>query len=188
MEILPKGGKLQLDIVSKQETGSSKYYFGAGWDNPNGPVDLDLVAAALTGGKLAKDDNFTYYDQKKTPGVLLSKDNTTGDGDGDDESIVIDTGALADDIDGIAIGLICYSADHDFSNAPNPHFRVVDGDQESGEQMGDVQPGSGAASDTVLVGFMLTKGDSGWNLEVIGDFHAKGSETDAIKGFAELYS
>ena len=187
MEIIAKGGTLELDVVSKQETGSSKFYFGAGWDNPNGPVDLDLVAAALTGGKLANADNYTYYAQKKTAGVLLSDDNTTGEGDGDDESIVIDTGALADDIDAIAIGLVCYSGSADFSNAPNPHFRVVDGDQESGEQMADVQPGSGAAGDTVLVGFMLTKSDSGWKLDVSGDFHASGNGTGAIEGFAKLY-
>lgn len=188
MQILEKGQTLNLDIVSKQEgaAGSHDFYFGMGWDNPNGPVDLDGVAALLVGGKLVADSDLIYFGNMKAAGIEISEDNQTGEGEGDDESIVIRTADLADNVDGVVIGLACYSSGADFANAPNPHFRVCDGDNENSPQIADVNAGNGAAGDTVLVGFHLVKTPEGWVLNNDGQFFAKGTGTDSIRGFAEL--
>lgn len=189
MDILPKGEALALDIKSKQEApaGQRKFYFGAGWDNPNGPVDLDIVAVALRGGKLTKDTDLVYFNnQNGSPGLALSDDNRTGDGDGDDESIVIDTAAIPADVDAIAVGLVAYSATN-FSKAPNPHFRACDGDQETSEQIADVPAGSGGPGDTGLVAFRLERVADGWELRNVATFHQLGNGTDAVRGFAKLF-
>lgn len=186
LQIIPKGETFQLDVVSKQ-SGPKSYYFGAGWDNPNGPVDLDIVCAMLVGGKLTGNDNFVYFSNRTAPGVNLSEDNTTGEGEGDDENIVIHTSELPADVDKVVIGLAAY-AGADFGNAPNPHFRVCDGTEESSEQIGDVVVGNGASGDTVLVGFALKRNGEGWELENVGEFHQKGTGVNAIQGFGGLFS
>lgn len=188
LKIVEKGASLNLDIASKNPTESPKtFYFGAGWDNPNGPVDLDIVCVALKDGRLQSQEDLIYFSNRSRPGISLSEDNTTGEGDGDDESIVINTSELSDGIDGLVIGLAAY-AGADFSNAPNPHFRACDGATEQSEQIADVTAGAGNGGDTVLVAFRLSKEADGWTLTNVGEFFAKGIGRDAIKGFAELYS
>lgn len=187
IEVLEKGASLELDLVSKQE-GPKSYYFGAGWDCPNGPVDLDIVAVALRGGKLAKQSDLVYYGNRTgVPGIALSEDNTTGEGEGDDESIVINTAALESDVDRIVVGLACYRG-ADFATAPNPHFRACDGNQESSPQITDVPAGNGESGDTVLAAFQLDREANGWKLTNIGTFHKKGNGVGAIQGFAGLFS
>lgn len=188
IQVIEKGATLNLDIASKNQEGDGKkFYFGAGWDNPNGPVDLDIVCVALNDGKLTSQSNLIYFGNKTAPGIQLSEDNTTGEGDGDDESIVIDTGSLEAGISTLVIGLAAY-AGADLHSAPNPHFRACDGDNETSEQIADVPAGAGTTGDTVLVAFKLDKTDAGWVMSNVGDFHAKGAGKDAIKGFADLYA
>lgn len=186
LQVIEKGATFELDIVSKQE-GPKTYYFGAGWDNPNGPVDLDIVCAALVGGKLSNQSNFVYFGNRNAPGIALSEDNQTGEGEGDDENIVINTDEVAADVDKIVVGLAAY-AGADLHSAPNPHFRVCDGSEESSEQIGDVVVGGDAtAGDTVLVAFTLSRGANGWSLENNAQFHQMGQGSDAIRGFGGLF-
>lgn len=188
LQVIEKGATFELDIVSKQE-GPKTYYFGAGWDNPNGPVDLDIVCALLTNGKLSGNSNFVYFGNRNAAGVALSEDNTTGEGDGDDESIVINIAGVADDITSIVVGLAAY-AGADLHSAPNPHFRVCDGGVEESEQIGDVVVGGDTTpGDTVLVAFTLTRlvDNSGWSLENNAEFHQMGQGSDAIRGFGGLF-
>lgn len=186
LQVIEKGATFELDVASKQE-GPKTFYFGAGWDNPNGPVDLDIVCALLVGGKLINQNNFVYFGNRNAAGVALSEDNTTGEGDGDDESIVIDTEQVASDVDSIVIGLVAY-AGADLHSAPNPHFRVCDGSVEESEQIGDVVVGGETADgDTVLVAFTLTRGANGWELVNNAEFHAMGQGSAAIKGFGGLF-
>ena len=182
--VIEKGATFDIEIQSKAK---SAFYFGAGWDNPNGPVDLDIVCVRLTGGKLASQSDLVYFGRRNASGIALSEDNQTGEDEGDDESVVIDTRELGDGIDSVVVGLAAY-AGADLSTAPNPHFRVCDGDKENSVQFGDVSVSGGAkAGDTVLVAFKLAKGDNGWTLENIGEFHKCGAGGDSIKGFAALY-
>ena len=186
-EIIEKKAVFELDVMSKQE-GPKVYYFGAGWDNDNGPVDLDIVCALLVDGKLSDQSNFVYFANRDAQGVALSEDNQTGEGDGDDENIVIDTSKIADNVDKIVIGLAAY-AGADLSQATNPHFRVCDGAEESSPQIGDVAlSGNAQPGDTVLVAFTLSRGANGWELENNADFHAKGQGSSAIQGFGGLFS
>ena len=185
IQVLEKGQTFELDVASKQ-TGPKSFYFGAGWDNPQGPVDLDIVCVKLRDGKLTKNEDLIYFSNRSQNGVELSEDNRTGDGDGDDENIVISTDALESDVDSVIVGLVAYQG-ADFSNVSNPHFRVCDGHEETSPQIADVKVGGGVVGDTVLVAFILRRSPSGWALEDIAEFYNKGSGTDAIKGFAGFY-
>ena len=99
LQIIEKGQSFDLTVMSKR-AAPDKFYFGAGWDTKDGKaVDLDIVAVVLRGGKLTQQSDFIYFGNKQTTGVQLSEDNTTGEGDGDDEDIVIDTSALDADVE-----------------------------------------------------------------------------------------
>lgn len=185
LEIIEKGAKFDLTIQSKQQN-PTKFYFGAGWDNPNGPVDLDIVCASLVGGKLTQGSDLVYFSNRTSPGIQLSEDNTTGEGEGDDENIVIDTSLIPSNVDSVVIGLAAY-AGADLFTAPNAHFRVCDGDNEQSEQIGDIQLSGAVASDTVVSAFQLTRNGDNWDLENLAQFHQLGNGTGAIKGFGALY-
>jgi tellurium resistance protein TerD len=187
LEIISKGATLDLNIASKQE-GSGVFYFGAGWDNPNGPVDLDLVAAVCRGGKLTSGADMIYFGNRFATGVALSEDNTTGEGDGDDEDIVIDTSKLDADVDMIVIGLVAYS-NTDFVSAPNPHFRICDGAEEESPQIADVPVTEAAtAGDTGLVACTLSKNADGhWVCENTATMHKMGNGSTAIQNWGKLF-
>ena len=186
LNIIEKGQTFDLTIASKQTT-SGQFYFGAGWDNPNGPVDLDIVAAVLVGGKLVKASDFVYFGNRTAPGVQLSEDNQTGEGDGDDEDIVIDTMLLPADCDKVVIGLFAY-AGADLSNAPNTHFRVCDGTEETSEQIGDVTINADAvAGDTAVIAFELIRTATGWVLENKSTFQQLGAGSGGIQKFGAQF-
>ena len=109
----------------------------------------------------------------------------SGAGSAPGSAIIIDTGALPSDVDSIEIGLAAY-AGADLSGAPNAHFRVCDGSEESSPQIADVVVGDASPGDTVLHAFRLKKTDGVWSLENVGEFHAKGAAGAAIQGFAGL--
>ena len=186
-DIIEKGQKLDLSIVSKQES-TSEFYFGAGWDNPDGPVDLDIVAALLdSNGKLTKIDNRIYFNNRFQTGVTLSEDNTTGEGDGDDESIVINTSLVPADIQSIVVGLAAYNAPS-LAGSPDAHFRVCDGNSEDSPQIGEIQLSDASSTDTVVTAFTLQRNGDQWELENNAQFHQLGSGKRAIEGFGELFA
>lgn len=183
-EIIEKGITFNIEEKSSQE-GPKTFYFGAGWDNPNGPVDLDIVATLKRGGQVKSQSDLIYFSNRSAPGVELSEDNQTGEGEGDDESIVINTAEIPADVDSIEVGLAAY-AGADLHGAPNAHFRVCDGAEESSPQIADVVVNGANPGDTVLHAFRLNRGDTGWTLENMGGFHACGAGGGAIQGFAGL--
>lgn len=186
-DIVAKG--VEVEIKDKQGAAFTKLYIGAGWDTAAGAaVDLDLVAACLTGGKLTAQTRLVYFGDKDEPGIRLSEDNTTGEGDGDDENMVIDLTQVEADVDSIAIGLVAY-AGADLSSAQNVHFRIVNGSNENDPQVFDVTIDMAARSgDTVLHAANLKRGANGWMIENVTTFHQKGTGNDAVKGFAGLFA
>lgn len=185
-QIVEKG--VSFAIKDKSGVALQNLYVGAGWDVDGGKaVDLDLVAACLVNGKLTAQTRLVYFGDKTEPGVQLSADNRTGEGDGDDESIVFDLSKVETDVNEIAIGLVAY-AGADLSTAKNVHFRGVNGSTAEGTQVFDVRVSDAQSGDTVLYAAKLTRGTDGWTVENISQFHKKGSGSAAVKGFADLFA
>ena len=72
-----------LDLTKVAE-GLKSVDVGLGWDTT---MDLDSIAFLLDGNKKVKET--VYYGSKSGSGVRLNGDNTTGEGDGDDEIISV---------------------------------------------------------------------------------------------------
>jgi len=185
-DIVPKG--VTVEVKDKAGQTFSKLYVGAGWDMAgSASVDLDLVGACLVNGKLTAQTRLVYFGDKTEPGVTLSADNTTGAGDGDDESMVIDLDKVEAEITSIAIGIIAY-AGADISTAKNVHFRVCNGSTTSDPQVFDVPMNQATAGDTVLHAANLVRGAGGWSIENVSSFYQKGNGTAAVQGFAGLFA
>jgi len=130
--------------------------------------------------------HLVYFGARTAPGVLLSEDNTTGEGEGDDESIVINTAEIPADIDSIEVGLVAYGNGVDMKNAPNAHFRICDGDSESSPEVAEINFGEAESGQTALQACRLVRDGAKWVLENLAEFHSKGNGSDAIQGFAAL--
>lgn len=128
-----KGQTLNL---SKECPTLTKLIVGLGW-NPNAtaspePHDLDASAYLLNAeGKLATDANVVFYNQKESPtkAVVLSGDNLTGGGSGDDEELFIDLALVPADVVKIVIVVSIHKADErrqNFGQVDNSYVRMVD--------------------------------------------------------------
>ena len=137
---LQKGQKVDL---TKGNAGLKKIVIGLGWDvnKYDGGTDFDLDAAAFLlgeNGKTASDADFVFYGNLKhaSGSVEHMGDNLTGEGDGDDEQIFVDLGALPEKYNKIVFVVNIYEAmqrKQHFGMVKNAFIRICDG--ESGKEM-----------------------------------------------------
>ncbi len=111
---LQKGGNVNL---SKEAPNLKKIVVGLGWDprsTDGATFDLDGSAFLLKAdGKVRSDADFIFYNNLKSSdgSVLHTGDNQTGEGDGDDESIIIDLEKVPAEIARISIGVTIHEAE-----------------------------------------------------------------------------
>lgn len=126
---LVKGQKVSLDNSMKLAL------VGLGWDTNryDGGSDFDLDASAFLlgeNGKLQRDEDFIFYNnlESRNKAVVHTGDNLTGDGDGDDEVIMIDFTKIPDDIKKIAICVTIHDAaarGQNFGQVSNAYIRIA---------------------------------------------------------------
>ena len=111
---LQKGGNVNL---SKEAPGLSKMVVGLGWDTratDGAGFDLDgAVFLVNAEGKVRSDADFVFYNNLKSVdgSVVHSGDNTTGAGDGDDETVTIELGKVPADVDKIILAVTIHDAE-----------------------------------------------------------------------------
>ena len=109
---------------------------GLGWDTNryDGGYDFDLDASVFllgSNGKLLRDEDFVFYNNLngRDGAVVHTGDNLTGDGDGDDEVIMIDFTKIPEEITKIAVVVTIYDADvrrQNFGQVDNAYIRLAD--------------------------------------------------------------
>ena len=111
---LQKGGNVNL---SKEAPGLTNMVVGLGWDTratDGAAFDLDgAVFLVKADGKVRADADFVFYNNlKSTDGsVVHSGDNTTGAGEGDDETVAIDLAKVPADVDKIILAVTIHDAE-----------------------------------------------------------------------------
>lgn len=126
---LSKGQRVSLD------KGMKMALIGLGWDvnKYDGGADFDLDASAFLLGaneKVRRDEDFIFYGNlDSTDGsVHHTGDNRTGEGEGDDEVLIIDFSKVPPDISKIAITVTIYEAKErgqNFGQVSNAYVRVA---------------------------------------------------------------
>ena len=111
---LQKGGNVNL---SKEAPGLTKVVIGLGWDpraTDGAEFDLDGSAFMLKAdGKVRGDSDFIFYNNlKSTDGSLVHNgDNTTGAGEGDDETLTVDLSRVPAEIDRLSFCVTIHEAE-----------------------------------------------------------------------------
>jgi tellurium resistance protein TerD len=129
---LSKGGNVSL---SKEAPGLQNIIIGLGWDSratDGASFDLD-ASAFLTkeDGKVRADSDFIFYNNAKSSdgSVEHTGDNTTGEGEGDDEQIKVNLGSVPSDITKVAVTVTIHDAEarhQNFGMIQSAFIRVVD--------------------------------------------------------------
>ncbi|MPT36645.1 MAG: TerD family protein, partial [Flavobacterium sp.] len=82
-------------------------------------------------GKIINDNYFVYYNNLKSPdeSVTHTGDNLTGEGDGDDEKVLVDLSRISPDVNEICFVVTIHQADvrrQNFGQIRNSFIRIVD--------------------------------------------------------------
>ena len=169
---LQKGGNVNL---SKEAPSMAKMVIGLGWNTratDGSAFDLDASAFLLQeSGRVSSDAGFIFYNQKASAcgGVIHQGDNTTGEGDGDDEVIKIDPSKLPADIQKVAFAVTIHDADarrQNFGMVSNAYIRILD--EANGQEIARYDLSEDASVETAMTFGELYRHNGEWKFKAIG--------------------
>ncbi|PWF54902.1 TerD family protein [Massilia glaciei] len=169
---LTKGGNVNL---SKEAPGLSKVVIGLGWDpraTDGASFDLDGSAFMVKAdAKVRGDSDFIFYNNlKSTDGsVVHAGDNTTGGGDGDDESLTIDLAKVPAEIDKVAFCVTIHDADarkQNFGMVSKAYIRCLNGNGNAELARYDLT--EDGSTETAMIFGELYRAGAEWKFKAIG--------------------
>ncbi|MFA6068749.1 chemical-damaging agent resistance protein C [Janthinobacterium lividum] len=169
---LQKGGNVNL---SKEAPNLKKIIVGLGWDprsTDGATFDLDGSAFLLkSDGKVRGDSDFIFYNNlKSTDGsVVHTGDNTTGEGEGDDERIEIDLTRVPADIDRVSITVTIHDADarrQNFGMVSKAFIRCLNAEGEKEIARYDLSEDS--STETAMIFGEIYRYNGEWKFKAIG--------------------
>ena len=175
---LNKGGNLSL---SKTDPTLVRILIGLGWDEratDGASFDLDASAFLLTAsGKVRGDHDFIFYNQLKSQdgSVEHTGDNRSGQGDGDDESLLVDLSKVSPEIEKIAITVTIHDAQsrgQNFGQIANAFIRVVN--QDSGIEIVRFDLSEDYSTETAMVFGEVYRHNGEWKFRAVGQGYAGG--------------
>ncbi|MDE5737399.1 MAG: TerD family protein [Oscillospiraceae bacterium] len=176
---LSKGQKVDL---TKGNPGLTQIMVGLGWDvnRYDGGYDFDLDAAAFLlgdNGKVICDADFIFYGNKEhnSGAVVHCGDNLTGEGDGDDEVILVDLSKIPANVAKIAFTVTIYDADvrnQNFGQVDNSYIRVVN--QANGTELIHFDLGEDFSIETAVVVAELYRHNGEWKFNAVGSGYSGG--------------
>lgn len=175
---LQKGGNLSLDKVAP---GLVEVLVGLGWDpRSTDGQDFDLDASAFlvnASGKVRGESDFIFYNQKESSckSVIHTGDNRTGEGDGDDESLVVNLPKVPTDVDKIIFVVTIHDADNrrqNFGQVGGAFIRIVN--QAGGQELVRFDLAEDAATETAMVFAELYRNNGEWKFRAVGQGYAGG--------------
>lgn len=171
--VLSKGQRIDL---TKTNPGLTKVIIGLGWDTNkySGGHDFDLDASAFladSNGKVVNDTDFVFYNNLKSQdgGVEHTGDNRTGEGEGDDEQIIIDFPKLSSHIERVGITVTIHDSEtrsQNFGQVSNAFVHVVN--PENGEEVLRFDLGEDFSVETAIIVCELYKHQGEWKFNAIG--------------------
>lgn len=175
---LRKGGNISL---AKADPTLTKVLIGLGWDarsTDGAKFDLDATAFLLDArGKVRGDHDIVFYGQLTNPdgSVTHTGDNRTGEGDGDDESIIVDLSKVANAIEKIVIAVTIHEAEvrrQNFGQINNAFIRLVNNDSQFEVTRFDLN--EEYSTETALVFGELYRYKGEWKFRAVGQGYSGG--------------
>ena len=169
---LQKGGNVNL---SKEAPSMTKMIIGLGWDvraTDGAAFDLDAVGFVLgTSGKVRADSDFIFFNNKQNAegSVLHGGDNRTGEGDGDDETIVVDLSKMPADVDKVAVCVTIYDAEtrrQNFGQVSRAYVRVLN---DAGQQeIARYDLSEDGSTEAAMIFGEVYRNGSDWKFKAVG--------------------
>jgi tellurium resistance protein TerD len=175
---LSKGGNVSL---TKEAPGLTAVLVGLGWDaRTTTGADFDLDASALllnSSGKVVSDQHFVFFNNLKSPdgSVEHTGDNLTGEGEGDDEVILVDLGKVPPQCEKIVFPVSIHLADErgqSFGQVSNAFIRVVN--QTDGQELARYDLSEDASTETAMIFGELYRYRGEWKFRAVGQGYASG--------------
>ena len=175
---LQKGGNVNL---SKEAPGLTKVIIGLGWDpraTDGAEFDLDGSAFLLRAdGKVRGDSDFIFYNNlKSTDGsVTHTGDNRSGQGEGDDERLVVDLSLVPAEIDRLAVSVTIHEAEQrrqNFGMVSRAYIRCLNADGE--REIARYDLSEDGSVETAMIFGELYRAGSEWKFRAVGQGYKGG--------------
>lgn len=175
---LTKGGNVSL---TKAAPNLTTIAVGLGWDvRSTAGQDFDLDASALALGanhKVLGDEWFVFFNNLTSPdgSIAHQGDNLTGEGDGDDEVVVVDLSAVPPQVSSIVFPVSIYDAEtrqQSFGQVRNAFIRVVN--TANGDELARYDLTEDASVETAMVFGEVYRHNGEWKFRAIGQGYASG--------------
>ena len=175
---LSKGGNVNL---SKEAPGLNKIVVGLGWDaraTDGAAFDLDASAFLVKlDGKVSSDSDFCFYNNKVVGdgAVQHTGDNTTGAGDGDDETVKVELSKIPADLDKVVFAVTIHEADtrkQNFGQVNHAYIRVVN--EDGGQEIARYDLSEDASIETAMIFGEIYRVGADWKFKAVGQGFAGG--------------
>ena len=196
---LQKGQKVNLKKSDGQAL--SRIRIGLGWDpveqkkgglfgsifGGSAPdIDCDASVLVCRGGRLAGKDDVVYFGNLKHPSgaIVHTGDNLTGEGEGDDEQILVDLTAVPADYDKLVFVVNiydCESRKQDFGMIANAFIRICD--ERTGEEFCRYNLSESYAGMTAMIFGEIYRYNGEWKFNAIG----QGTNDKGLNELARRY-
>jgi tellurium resistance protein TerD len=175
---LTKGGNVSL---TKAAPGLSAVTVGLGWDartTDGQAFDLDASAIVCSAeGQALSDQHFVFFNNLTSPdgAVTHTGDNTTGQGEGDDEQIRVNLAGLPPTAGRIVFPVSIYdggSAGQTFGQVRNAFIRVVNSADNS--ELARYDLSEDASTETAMIFGELYRNGDEWKFRAVGQGYSAG--------------
>lgn len=175
---LSKGGNVSL---TKTAPGLKAIVIGLGWDvraTDGAAFDIDAsVFLVKSDGKVRSDSDFIFYNNKvSTDGsVEHTGDNTTGAGEGDDESVKVDLEKVPAEVDKISVAITIHEAEtrrQNFGQISKAFVRVVN--QADNAELARYDLSEDSSTETAMIFGEVYRSGTEWKFRAVGQGFAGG--------------
>ncbi|WP_210587632.1 TerD family protein [Streptomyces sp. GESEQ-35] len=178
----PGAGKINLDkgrvSLQKNQTVSlvkggrpllSQVKMGLGWEPAYRGKDIDLDASVIAYGPQRNHIDSCYFGKLSilNGAIKHSGDNLTGEGGGDDETIVVDLGRIPQDATGLVFTVNSFSGQK-FTEVAKAYCRLLDA--ATGEELVRFDLTTAEPQTGVLMAKMIRQFSGEWEMTAMGDF------------------
>ena len=196
---LQKGQKVNLKKSDGQAL--SRIRIGLGWDpveqkkgglfgsifGDSAPdIDCDASVIVCKGGRLSGKKDIVYFGNLKhsSGAIVHTGDNLTGEGEGDDEQILVDLTAVPQDYDKLVFVVNiydCESRKQDFGMIANAFIRICD--ENTGEEFCRYNLSESYAGMTAMIFGEIYRYNGEWKFNAIG----QGTKDTGLNELARRY-
>ena len=167
---------INLQKGQREILNAQKFIIGLGWDTNSYStgVDFDLDASVFILGenkKILSDKHFVFYNNLNSPNdaVVHSGDNLTGDGDGDDEQVIVDLSKIDANATEICVVITIHDAENrkqNFGQVRNSFIRIVDAN--SNQELLKYELEEDFSVETAVEFGRIYKRNGEWKFEAVG--------------------